>query len=1027
MKSRGRVFGKPSMDKFVQDGGMVVGHSTIFVKDIPARNQLKDLKDEQRVVVFDASMDENASQGVSEYIWKDEDWLLLAKNGEDGKDGKDGKVGPQGPKGDPFKYSDFTLEQLEALRGPRGPKGDDGTNGIDGNFTMIIDYERQMDSVEADEGDKLYVKELESEFIWIDGEWVGLGGGDGGTADSILAEKVVTNNSLQFISRDQKKMIRENQKEIEALKLLLDTLEFDSEGKIKNNTSDTLGYLEDKIGETLTFRKDVLEVVKLLGQIVSVDDINQLDGIRANVQEQIDSLSRVGNFTGSVEDKNELLSIQDAGVGDMVIVLEDESKDNESTVYMHDGAEWQYVGKFNIKVDLKAEDIKVKDTEGKFPVSKNVEAALAYLSGKFDTMEEAMDEFSDCCSQGGGSSTVSSASVIQVEERRDLPQTGDKDTLYVVDEDETNNGTTSLYVWKGNESTGKGEYTLLISASVGGVMQEYQQVTKLGVRAPREYDLAIPRTQNFLRAPIEVLEFSRGKNDLKVDTEYSNCDPEDFGGDKAFFFLSNGFTLDDYASIPFVEDDGKYIADLTGEKLLDIFFGSKVPDSGPGPSSLKAGDYKGQGYFGTLKPEDFFTLDQLTNAIEVEPGSELIKDDNFEWIKYWSEGKVLFIPNKSLRKSVTFNELKNNNLVYGNRTIEDRFGNKYKIRLIKGLNSDAGFVNDGNPADNLKYSEWNTLRLPMHERAKVNDWKYPEYVEFDLPYWGHKKKDDYFGIQAGVDGRSAWCMEDYNASGTSGYARSTGKSPEWYASATKTYGGSNMGWLPVLELVKKPTVDGGYWFEIDGVEGVFEDGWRSFEESGKVELMSDAHSITRDELEMINGKSVKIISMNEGSFVHVIKIPDEGLLLANGDIALKSVDNIDFFDVVYEGAGDYTLKVIVSVDEGKNWSTYNSGVWEEVRNKEDIVDYGMTPQQMKLIPSKSWNELRKYSNSIRFGYYIKYNSSDAYVRVESLNAQFDMTGTWKASIHGKDFEYEYPDNSTIKVKILKDGDYKINY
>lgn len=538
MLNRGRVFSKSSIQEIIQGGGSVVeGDTTIFVEDIAARDTLVDVKDEQRVIVLDAEGDDNAERGIAEYVWKDSEWVLLSSRGSDGKDG------PQGPKGDPFVYDDFTIEQLEELRGPRGPKGDDGTNGIDGNYTMIIDYERQMDSVEAGEGDKLYVKELESEFIWIDGEWVGLGGGDGGMADSILAEKVVTNNSLQFISRDQKRMIRDNQKEIEALKLLLDTLEFDSEGKIKNNASDALGYLEDKIGETLTFRENALEVVKLLGQIVSVDDINQLDGVRANVQEQIDSLSRVGNFTGSVESKAELMAVQDAGVGDMVIVLEDESQGDESTTYMHNGASWEYVGKFNIKVDLKAEDIKIEDANSKFPVSKNVEAALAYISGKFDTVEEAVNKLSDCCDTSGTEPEEVKSEVLQFKERRDLPGKGEVGVVYIVDEDETNNLSTSMYVWQVDPKTDKGNYTLLISATVGGKMQEYQQVTKLGVRAPRVYEMPIPRTRNFLRAPIEVLEFEKGRQNIKVDTRYSNQNEDDFEENLLFEFDQKGFLL----------------------------------------------------------------------------------------------------------------------------------------------------------------------------------------------------------------------------------------------------------------------------------------------------------------------------------------------------------------------------------------------------------------------------------------------------------------------------------------------------
>lgn len=157
-------------------------------------------------------------------------------------------------------------------------------------------------------------------------------------------------------------------------------------------------------------------------------------------------------------------------------------------------------------------------------------------------------------------------------------------------------------------------------------------------------------------------------------------------------------------------------------------------------------------------------------------------------------------------------------------------------------------------------------------------------------------------------------------------------------------------------------------------------------------------------------------------------IPDKALLLANGDLSLKAVENIDFFQVDFTKIGDAEIKLIVSVDEGETWQTYESGMWEPINPTVEEVDlYGIDTSVFNLIRPERWNELRKYSDTIRFGYLLKHNEELDFAKVHALNAQFDMTGVWKASVHGKDFEYEYPDNSTIRVKILRNGDYKINY
>ena len=62
-------------------------------------------------------------------------------------------------------------------------------------------------------------------------------------------------------------------------------------------------------------------------------------------------------------------------------------------------------------------------------------------------------------------------------------------------------------------------------------------------------------------------------------------------------------------------------------------------------------------------------------------------------------------------------------------------GNEYRVRLLKGasqdplnsyLDADRDMVGDNN--------EWNTLILPMHERAKAGTWNYKAYAG-DVEYW----------------------------------------------------------------------------------------------------------------------------------------------------------------------------------------------------------------------------------------------------------------------------------------------------
>ncbi|RJS60103.1 hypothetical protein [Bacillus sp. PK3_68] len=114
-----------------------------------------------------------------------------------------------------------------------------------------------------------------------------------------------------------------------------------------------------------------------------------------------------------------------------------------------------------------------------------------------------------------------------VESRYLLPAIGQSNTIYVVKEDETNGRMPTLYYFNGNE------YIMLNSGSGGGGMQSYQQLTKLGVTAnpsmPRTYNIPIEYTTTFLRAPVEILKFTAGVQDIvKTEISFDNADASDF-------------------------------------------------------------------------------------------------------------------------------------------------------------------------------------------------------------------------------------------------------------------------------------------------------------------------------------------------------------------------------------------------------------------------------------------------------------------------------------------------------------------
>lgn len=127
--------------------------------------------------------------------------------------------------------------------------------------------------------------------------------------------------------------------------------------------------------------------------------------------------------------------------------------------------------------------------------------------------------------------------------------------------------------------------------------------------------------------------------------------------------------------------------------------------------------------------------------------------------------------------------------------------NKYKVQLLKSAASDPlDSYADGDRGLVGEASEWNSLILPMHERAKLQDWNYKSYAG-TTEDWGIGLNDlDLITHHTLGNGNYTWCQETgdtYPARrmGRGSYAASDGGvGNSWYAHWAR-------GWRPVLRLI----------------------------------------------------------------------------------------------------------------------------------------------------------------------------------------------------------------------------------
>lgn len=120
--------------------------------------------------------------------------------------------------------------------------------------------------------------------------------------------------------------------------------------KVKLTATDTDSkYLSELLdGTTFTIRNSKIITSSIDGLTVNTDELNALEGITGNVQQQINSLSTVGTFKDAVQTHQEMMDIDVSALsnGDIIVVLDDETRDNKSTLYIFDGGDWIYIGNF---------------------------------------------------------------------------------------------------------------------------------------------------------------------------------------------------------------------------------------------------------------------------------------------------------------------------------------------------------------------------------------------------------------------------------------------------------------------------------------------------------------------------------------------------------------------------------------------------------------------------------------------------------------------------------------------------------
>lgn len=158
-------------------------------------------------------------------------------------------------------------------------------------------------------------------------------------------------------------------------------------------------------------------------------------------------------------------------------------------------------------------------------------------------------------------------------------------------------------------------------------------------------------------------------------------------------------------------------------------------------------------------------------------------------------------------------------------------------------------------------------------------------------------------------------------------------------------------------------------------------------------------------------------------------IATDHLVMPKGLIPIQNFEGIDKATLTITTSGQGSCKVLVTTDRTAYQSyDFATQAWKAVDHTDiaAVKANGIDAAQLTNIPRAAWDTLTAGKDGIGFAYLPSIESTSDVCSVDELTLQVDMRGTWERASEA-DYTYAYPNNTTLRVTLKTDGDYKINY
>lgn len=165
-----------------------------------------------------------------------------------------------------------------------------------------------------------------------------------------------------------------------------------------------------------------------------------------------------------------------------------------------------------------------------------------------------------------------------------------------------------------------------------------------------------------------------------------------------------------------------------------------------------------------------------------------------------------------------------------------------------------------------------------------------------------------------------------------------------------------------------------------------------------------------------------------GVVAKVTAAPKPTVLIPTEDFKIPNVEYIIQVVTKHRLAGNGMVKMAVSFDNGFTYYGYTDGDFTPVElTVQSMRESAVSVLNVGAITREQWAAIRGTSNSIRFAYLLDAKETGDVAEIDQVDLTVELVGTWRAAVHGKDFDYEYSDTETLNVWLYSSGDFKINY